>query len=79
MNNNSIRCLALLLGLGITVVQAQGESSPGVVDGVGQVVTEKAERQQNRVENAVDYRVDQTTDRAVDKALNKALDKIFGR
>lgn len=79
MNSHKFRCLALLLGLVTTMAQA-AEEWPSTVQGeVGQVVTEKAQRQQNRVENAVDSRIDQTTDRAVDKVLNKTLDKIFGR
>lgn len=83
MTYKGIRCLALLLGLGMTAVHAEeappAETEPTVVDGVQEAAAEKVQRQQDRVEGAVENRVDETTDRAVDKVLNRALDKVFGR
>ncbi len=79
MNHSKRLCLAVALGLSINLAHAAEPDGASVTDEVGQVVTEKAERQQDRVGNAVDNRIDQTTDRAVDKVLNKTLDKLFGR
>lgn len=72
--------LAVLLGGCASNAPAPSDEEAVVTEGgnaAGDIVRDKAGRQQQRVAGKVEERVDQASDEAVDSVVNKVLDKLF--